>query len=187
MPQDEEGQASSGAVSAGTITRVPTLPRPLRENLGKAVRFAWIQCKREEEKGGTFVKAAHKLPWDRLDERNKEIDRRIGEAAVWELMTDASMPDDARPLHRAIVPIVALLQYTHLTYGMPRDDIGLVCDEGLVDAVKDTRLFRLRDEKKGDGLHFWQWPGNVNEGWLVGYPVFRRSSLGFEISVHATC
>lgn len=57
----------------------------LLEALGKCVRDAWIACKQEELEAGGKVPADHLLPWNKLDERNQEIDRRIAEAVVNDL------------------------------------------------------------------------------------------------------
>lgn len=47
---------------------------PLREELGKAVRLAWVAyC---QETGDT--KPSHLAPWEELSEWDKEADRRIG-------------------------------------------------------------------------------------------------------------
>lgn len=49
---------------------------PLREELGKAVRLAWVRyC---QETGDT--KPSHLAPWEELSEWDREADRRIGVA-----------------------------------------------------------------------------------------------------------
>lgn len=54
----------------------------LAEVLGKAVRDEWVACKLEEIRQGKKIPADHLLEWDSLDERNQEIDRRIGSAVL---------------------------------------------------------------------------------------------------------
>jgi len=53
-----------------------------REQLGRVVREAWVAFKREEVAAGQSVDARHLVPWEELPEREKEIDRRIGEAVA---------------------------------------------------------------------------------------------------------
>ncbi len=68
------------------------------EILGKAVRDAWIACKLEEiEQGGKDVPDDHLLSWGDLDERNKEIDRRIGLAVA------ASIPHHTATMQRDFI------------------------------------------------------------------------------------
>ncbi len=55
---------------------------PDREDLGQVVRQAWAQCKRQEVTEGRYVNPGHLLPWGELTERERETDRRIGEAVA---------------------------------------------------------------------------------------------------------
>lgn len=51
---------------------------PLREELGKAVRLAWVRyC---QDTGDT--KPSHLAPWEELSEWDQEADRRIGIAVA---------------------------------------------------------------------------------------------------------
>lgn len=50
-------------------------PTPDREQLGREVREEWVAFTREQPN----PKPHHLLPWEELDEANKEVDRRIGE------------------------------------------------------------------------------------------------------------
>lgn len=56
-----------------------------RENLGRLVRIVWVECARELPN----PKPSNLLPWARLDEWNKEVDRKIGErikaAVLWKV------------------------------------------------------------------------------------------------------
>ncbi len=47
----------------------------MRELVGKRVRSVWIQWAREQPN----PKPSWLVPWDRLSEPDKEVDRRIGE------------------------------------------------------------------------------------------------------------
>lgn len=49
-----------------------------REELGELVRVIWVNCAKEDED----PKPHHLTPWNELDERNQEIDRRIGEGVA---------------------------------------------------------------------------------------------------------
>ena len=49
-----------------------------REALGKIVRAEWVKCAEEQPN----PKPSHLVPWEELDEANKEVDRRIGEAVA---------------------------------------------------------------------------------------------------------
>lgn len=55
----------------------PTRPMSpmLREILGKRVRAVWAQWAREQPN----PKPSWLLPWDKLSEPDREVDRRIGE------------------------------------------------------------------------------------------------------------
>lgn len=68
----------------------------LRDRVGRAVREAWVLCKREDVANGIPVKDDHLIPWDGLPEREKEVDRRIGETVV-DLVLDL-INDDIRYL-----------------------------------------------------------------------------------------
>ena len=59
----------------------------LREELGKAVRSAWVAYCRET--GDT--KPSHLAPWEELSEWDKEADRRIG-AAIAVMMAERLLP-----------------------------------------------------------------------------------------------
>jgi hypothetical protein len=54
----------------------------LAEILGKAVRDEWVSCKLEEVQQGKIIPADHLTEWEKLDERNQDIDRRIGLAVL---------------------------------------------------------------------------------------------------------
>ncbi len=59
----------------------------IREELGKAVRSAWVAyC---QETGDT--KPSHLAPWEELSEWDKEADRRIG-AAIAVMMAERLLP-----------------------------------------------------------------------------------------------
>ncbi len=47
----------------------------MRELLGKRVRSCWVQWAREQPN----PKPSWLLPWDKLSEPDREVDRRIGE------------------------------------------------------------------------------------------------------------
>lgn len=49
-----------------------------RDELGKIVRDEWVKFARQDPKSPPH----HLLPFEELDEKNKEVDRRIGEAVV---------------------------------------------------------------------------------------------------------
>ncbi len=74
----------------------------LREMLGKAVRDEWVIWAQEQ----TNPKPSHLVPWSELDEANKEVDRRIGEAVARHLAALVGVPmlrillseDDVRSL-----------------------------------------------------------------------------------------
>lgn len=52
-----------------------------REELGRIVRQIWIDFAIEQaDITGVPTKPHHLLSWDELDEADKEVDRRIGEA-----------------------------------------------------------------------------------------------------------
>lgn len=60
------------------------LPSDVRDRLGKAVRDEWVACVLiEQKRDGRKVKAEHLIPWEQLTEREKEIDRRIGERCYY--------------------------------------------------------------------------------------------------------
>jgi hypothetical protein len=54
------------------------LAKLARDELGKVVRDAWVKWANEQPN----PKASWLLEWDRLEERDKEVDRRIGDAVV---------------------------------------------------------------------------------------------------------
>lgn len=53
----------------------------LREHLGRVVRETWVACAAELDD----PKPSHLTGWDELDEWNKEVDRRIGDAVAAEV------------------------------------------------------------------------------------------------------
>ena len=77
----------------------------MRDTLGKVVRETWVKCKQEEVMAGTAVKPEHLWPWENIPEREREVDRRIGEAVAayldsctTECDTDAQVYDQ-KPYH----------------------------------------------------------------------------------------
>ena len=66
-----------------------------RETAGRLVRETWVACASEDPTSP----AHHLTGWDDLDERNKEIDRRIGEtltaAVLAEIHAHRPGPDHA--------------------------------------------------------------------------------------------
>lgn len=52
------------------------------EELGKALRDEWVAIKQEEKAQGRAVPEDHLTIWNVLDERNKEIDRRLAMAVM---------------------------------------------------------------------------------------------------------
>lgn len=50
----------------------------LRELLGQAVREEWVKWASEQPD----AKPSWLIPWEQLDERDQEVDRRLGEAAI---------------------------------------------------------------------------------------------------------
>jgi hypothetical protein len=63
----------------------------LAEVLGRAVRDEWVACKLEEIQQGEKVPPDHLIEWDGLDERNQEIDRRIGLAVLKKFLEISTM------------------------------------------------------------------------------------------------
>jgi hypothetical protein len=53
----------------------------LREHLGRIVRETWVACAGEQDDPNP----SHLVGWDELDEWNKEVDRRIGDAIAREV------------------------------------------------------------------------------------------------------
>lgn len=49
-----------------------------RDELGKIVRDEWVKFAQQDPKSPPH----HLVPWENLDEKNREVDRRIGEAVV---------------------------------------------------------------------------------------------------------
>ena len=60
-----------------------------RDVLGKVVRGAWVNFAQQQPN----PKPHHLLPWEELDEDNKEVDRQIGEAIVTHLANAAPITD----------------------------------------------------------------------------------------------
>lgn len=58
------------------------MKQALREALGKAVRDEWVRWASEQPN----PKPSHLEAWETLNEQDKEVDRRIGEAAVLRFM-----------------------------------------------------------------------------------------------------
>jgi hypothetical protein len=60
-----------------------------RDTVGEIVRRVWVRYARSTNPNAP---AHHLIPWDRLDEYNKEVDRQIGEAVFrFAVMVIASM------------------------------------------------------------------------------------------------
>ena len=68
-----------------------------REALGRLVREVWVECARELP----GPKPSHLLPWDDLDDWNKEVDRRIGERVA------AAGQERIRELEAALYDVLA--------------------------------------------------------------------------------
>lgn len=74
-----------------TFPGVPLQGDELREHLGRVVRDTWVACASEQDD----PKPSHLTGWDELDDWNKEVDRRIGDAIARELqhLGTASLPN----------------------------------------------------------------------------------------------
>ena len=82
-----------------------------REALGRLVREVWVECARELPD----PKPSHLLPWDDLDEWNREVDRRIGEqAAVAERERLADLADELNATY--VVPCRLGADCRHLSH-----------------------------------------------------------------------
>ncbi len=54
---------------------------------GRIVRETWVACASEQDD----PKPSHLIDWDELDEWNKEVDRRIGDAVAREVARVAGL------------------------------------------------------------------------------------------------
>jgi hypothetical protein len=78
------GIAPDGSACGYELRTSPVPPlrgSELREHLGRVVREAWVACAYEQDD----PKPSHLAGWDELDEWNKEVDRRIGDAVTSEV------------------------------------------------------------------------------------------------------
>jgi hypothetical protein len=64
-----------------TFPSAPLQRSELREHLGRIVRETWVICAGEQ----ADPKPSHLAGWDELDEWDKEVDRRIGDAVASEV------------------------------------------------------------------------------------------------------
>ena len=60
-----------------------------RETLGKLVRQVWIEWAKEQPN----PKASWLVPWERLSESDREVDRRIGENVAAYVLADTGLAD----------------------------------------------------------------------------------------------
>lgn len=78
------GIAPDGSACGYELRTLPATPLrgdELREHLGRIVRETWVICAGEQDD----PKPSHLVGWDELDEWNKEVDRRIGDAVAREV------------------------------------------------------------------------------------------------------
>jgi hypothetical protein len=73
-PIEDIGEAAETAAEALSIR--PVGPRPSREELGHRIREVWVRWAREQ----ADPKSSWLLPWEDLDDGQREVDMRMGEA-----------------------------------------------------------------------------------------------------------
>jgi hypothetical protein len=66
------------------MTREEALRRLSEESLGRLVREVWVKWAREQPDVGEHPNWV--LPWEALGERDREVDRRIGQAVAGEAL-----------------------------------------------------------------------------------------------------
>ena len=84
------GIAPDGSACGYELRTFPAAPLrgdELREHLGRIVRETWVACASEQDD----PKPSHLIDWDELDEWNKEVDRRIGDAVAREVARMAGL------------------------------------------------------------------------------------------------
>lgn len=80
-----------------------------REQLGEAVRRVWVECAREQKN----PKPRYLVPWDDLDDANKEIDRRIGEAVAQIVCSNLSATEDQKSWANRLAKKIARRLFTN--------------------------------------------------------------------------
>jgi hypothetical protein len=108
----------------------PSLPALDREALGRRVREVWVACAPE----GPDLKPSHLVPWDELDDWNREVDMRIGDA-LWNMLVPPSA-EIMRPGRKLIRTGGPCTLYVVTGSGPDADEcIGLVVTAEIAGAV----------------------------------------------------